>query len=531
MTALDAKNRPDYRLPAYTAMEKPWTICEDVKVGTDRMREKSGEYLPKFESEDELDYQARLKMSFANNHYTQALEDHVGLVFAKPWTLSSDVPNSLAELLENVDGEGTHFDVFMQNAFTLGLDHGHALILTDYPTVPEGMNLAEARAQQLRPYLALYSGKSAINWRTDSIGGVLVLTQITLHERVCVPDGEFGEVEVDQFRIFKQAVIRNRFGIAIGLGDVTFQVQQKQREGNSETFTTITEGTLRDPKGKPLPRIPIRVHYGRRTGFLTSVPHLYELAQTNLQETQLESDYAAVMHKCNVPTPVFVGRAKPKPGQTITMGRGIDIPAGGNAFFLEPEGRAIAATRNRLMDLRTQIQRQGGFVRDSIKTMTATEAALVERQRNARLIRAARSLKDALEGALMDMALYMPELNGKSGSIEVSMEFGSTFDPEFTRLCLDAYEKGALPLDATLYVLKYGKLPDEFEPDEVAMRMLVESSKSRPMVEDEMLDDEDTADAEDDTEDDTGDTEGMADDGDAEGTPGGQRETDDTEDA
>lgn len=526
--ATPAKDRPDYRLPAYTLMEKAWTICEDVKAGTDRLREKAGEYLPRFESEEETEYQVRLKMTFANNHYLQALEDHVGLVFATPWALSSDVPPALQALLENVDGEGTHLDVFEQNALTLALDHGHALIVTDYPEVPEGMNLAEARRQQLRPYLSLYSGKAAINWRTDTIGGVIVLTQLTLHERIAIPDGIFGEVEVDQYRIFRQEVIRDRFNRAISLGDVTFEVQRRERSGATENFVTVGAGVMRDPSGTSLPRIPVRIVYGgRRAGFLQSVPHLYELAQTNLQETQLESDYAVVMHKCNVPTPVFVGRAKPKPGQTITMGRGIDIPIGGSAFFLEPTGASLGATRNRLMDLRAQIQRQAGFVNEARKTMTATEAALIERQRNARLLRAARSLADGIEGAFMDLALYMPELQGRSGSLHMVTEFGKTFDHEFARLCLDAYEKGALPLDATLYVLKHGTLPEEFAPDEIALRMLVDAAASRAMPTDDDDAGSNDADERDDT--DEYEDEDDADDGDAADMVGG--DVDDDEDA
>jgi len=77
---------------------------------------------------------------------------------------------------------------------------------------------------------------------------------------------------------------------------------------------------------------------------LTSKPHLYGLALSNVEETQIESDYANVMHKCNVPTPIFIGRNVNEGAQTTQMGQGIDIPVGGSAMFLEPGGSAIAAT-------------------------------------------------------------------------------------------------------------------------------------------------------------------------------------------
>lgn len=484
MATIDPKDRADFRSRAYCEQEEAWRMCEDIAEGTLRIREKKGAYLPKFEGEDPIDYEARIKMTFVNNHYAQALEDHVGLVFANPPKLSDDVPPALEELLENVDGEGTHFDVFQQEAMLLALDHGHVLILTDYPNVVPGSSLAEAREQELRPYLVMYTAKQAISWRIAKVGGITMLEQIVLEETFLDVDGLYGEREIKQYRTFKHEMTRNDKGVVIQRGAVTWALHERDPE-SPHGLTLIDEGVLLDPDGKDLPRIPIRIVYGgRKLGALRSKPHLLELAMTNIQETQVESDYAAVMHKCNVPTPIFVGRGKRKPGQAIQMGSGIDLPIGGSAMYLEPSGAALNATRNRLTDIRAQIQRQGGFVREAAKQMTATEIALYARQRNARLVRAVRSLQDGMEGALMDMALYMPELRGESGSISWSMDFGVGIDIQFVQLCLDAYEKGALPLEPTLHALKTGKLPEDFDPEDMALRMMVEATKSDPMTED-----------------------------------------------
>jgi hypothetical protein len=56
------------------------------------------------------------------------------------------------------------------------------------------------------------------------------------------------------------------------------------------------------------------------------------------------------------------------------------------------------------------------------------------------------------------------------------MDFAANYDTTFSELCLKAYVAGVLPLDATLTVLATGKLPEEFKPEDVALRMMADAA-------------------------------------------------------
>lgn len=488
--------RPDYACPAYIDMAPRWQLVQDIRGGTIEIRKKKQFYLPRFEAETLPDWQARVGMTFVADHYATTIVEHVGLVFATPPKLGDDVPAQIRALTEDIDGEGNHLDVFAQTAFDDALHFGHCVLLTDFPPEPTGTPLpwtpppgysqtttsADAKASKMRPYVTLYKAPDVLSWRTASVGGVKVLAQVVFRETGTEEKGEFGTTECTRYREIKQQVFYDEFtGRATGLGAITWRAWKEAsvESGATDatgaagsTFTPIGEGTISGPD-----RIPARIVYGgKRTGYMESLPHLMGLAFSNIEETQVASDYASIMHKVNVPTPIFIGRntSLDANGQTVQMGQGIDIPQGGDAKMLEPSGNALNATRVRIEDLRAQMRRQGATSGDETgKIMTAVEAKIYAKQRNAKLQRAARSLQDALEGVFDDMAAFMGLPDG--GSVEVKQNFAEQgIDPAYLIVLVAAYKEGALPLDALLFALEKGTLPDDFSASESAMHLIAD---------------------------------------------------------
>src|SRR6185436_526294 len=126
MAAKAKTDRPDYECDAYVEQKARWKIVQDVRASTEAIRDAKATYLPRFESESLKDWNARVRMTFMNDYYGQTLADHVGLVFAEDPTFERDVPPKMQQLLENADGAGTHWHVFLQDAFEAALDYGHA---------------------------------------------------------------------------------------------------------------------------------------------------------------------------------------------------------------------------------------------------------------------------------------------------------------------------------------------------------------------------------------------------------------------
>lgn len=489
----DDPGRPDYARPAYHDMAPRWQLVHDIRGGTISIRRKKMFYLPRFEAETVADWESRVEMTFVADHYATTLVEHVGLVMAQPPKIGDDVPQKIRDLIEDFDGAGNHIDVFTAEALSEALHLGHVVLFTDHPVAVAGATLEDDRLAQRRPYVTMYRASDVMSWRASVVGGVQTLTQIVFREHDHVLDGDFGIKEVTRFREIKQEVFYDIIsGRATGLGAITWRAWTQDNAQSAAvlavgtadsgaTFTPAGEGTIIGPK-----RICARVVYGgQKLGLLHSLPHLIGLAFSNVEETQVASDYASIMHKANVPTPVFIGRNQDPTGAgtTVQMGQGIDIPIGGDAKFLEPSGKALGATRQRIEDIRTQMRRQGASSGDeSGKVMTAIEAKIYAKQRNAKLSRAARSMQDALEGVFEDMAAFMGLPDG--GSLVMNQDYsGDGIDPVYLGVLVQAYVAGAMPLDALLYALEKGKLPDDFSASDSALQLIAEEMAKQDAAE------------------------------------------------
>ena len=471
-------DQPSHRDADYVEQTPYWDLCKDVKASTPILRAKKEVYLPRFSSESMQDWEARVKMSFADNHYDQTLADHVGLVFSKDPVIEEGAPIELEDFIENVDGESTHFTVFAKQFFEAALDLGHAAIIVDFPSVPDGVRIdkADAKAMRMNPYWSIIRADQIVNKRATTIGGSRVLTQVTIAEEASIDDGMFGSKCVTQYRTITQDVLYRTTNPALaarpsGLGAITYRVWAQSKD-NPNQYNVIEEGTILGPD-----RIPIAICYGGpKLGLLRSRPHLLGLAHTSVEELQVKSDYANIMHKCNVPTPIFIGRGPQidtgeKGSDEVQMGVGIDIPLGGDAKMLEPSGAAIGATRERINDIREQLKRQGAWIRGVAQTsMTATEFTQLARRTSARLITASRSCKDALEQAIIFTLQFMNvPITDEGVTVTMAKDFGMpSIDPNLLNAYTSIYNAGGLPLEALLYAAKHGELPEEFEPEQAA---------------------------------------------------------------
>lgn len=469
-------SRPDYTCPAYREMAPRWSLVNDVRESTPAFRTKAQTYLPRFEAETLKDWWARVLMTFAQDHYGTTLTEHVGLVMAEPPALGTDVPKVLGDLAEDIDGEGNHLTVFAHDAFEDALHLGHCVLITDYPDTTGITTHKDERGAQIRPYVQKYAASDVLSWQYVAVGGVRTLVRIVVRERSSETDGAFGIKETIRYRELRQDVTYDETTKrAIGLGAITWRAWEKV----GDDIVERGDGFVRGKGGASLRRLPVRIVYGgERLGPLHTKPSLIGLAYSNVEETQVKSDYASVMHKTNVPTPIFIGRnmGSESAGKPVQMGQGIDIPLGGDAKMLEPAGTAIEETRLRLQDIRADMRRQGASTAadEGGKTMTATEAAQYAKSRNAKLARAAQSLQDALEGVLADMAEFLglpqatPTKSG--GSVKIHQDFASApIDWRLFAALVTMWQDGGLTLEEIRSVAKTGELPETFDPADKAI--------------------------------------------------------------
>jgi Domain of unknown function (DUF4055) len=176
------------------------------------------------------------------------------------------------------------------------------------------------------------------NWRLSKDGRTI--EQIPIHERVTLPDGDFGEVKVNQYRVL--------------------------RPGRCDIYTEENKEVVKESFGTTLSVIPIVPYCASISDgnpFGGRLP-LLDLAELNLKHYRLTSDKDQVIHKCNTPIlnleELNAGKGGPA-GQRAPKDK---VKTGPNtalwnvrASYVEPTGRAIESTKGDIKDLETAMDR------------------------------------------------------------------------------------------------------------------------------------------------------------------------------
>jgi hypothetical protein len=408
---------------------KLWKLPRALMQGTRGMRTAGAratgnasytEWLPREPAETPAAYAARLYRSTLFNAFRKTVKDMTGKVFQREVTLEDDVPEQLKGYAENIDLAGRHLNVFARDVFFDGMQTGINYILVEMPPAlanEDGspVTIAQIQAANKRPYLCHIKAEDLIGFKSDIVNGVITLTQARIREDVSEPDGQFGEVCVEQIRVLEPG---------------TWETYRKQDDGQGrKTWQSYEKGTT------SLTYIPLVPVYINRTGFMIGEPPLEDLADLNIAHWQSSSDQRNILHVARVPILFGAGFGA---DDVIaigpnTMSRSSDVNA--KLSWVEHTGAAIEAGRNDLKDLELQMQVQGlQLLQPQPGGQTATGEVRDEAKENSPLAMMAMALGDALESAFGFMADYVgikvpEEAKGQAttkagGSIDVNTDFG-----------------------------------------------------------------------------------------------------------
>lgn len=448
---------PALECSAYRAMKARWDICRAVRGGTETLcRTDAATYLPRWEAETAKDWDTRRLITFAYDALSQAENALVGLALRHGVDLGDDVPERIRADWEDINGQGTHGDLFAQLVLADALIDGHCGILAEYPVTQPGMTFEEEQQLGLRAYLVRVPASQIINWQTFVYGGQQRLSLLVIREEHEVPDGAFGAKVECRYRVFRQRFRElDRFGNSIK-PFVTYQVYT-QGDGSGKE---LLAGPVAEIKGPAW--IPLAVVYGgQQEGLLRSRPPLLGLAYTNIDHTQIKSERRISQHLCSVPWRVITGvDPNDKTPIVVSATEATRLGPNADAKILEPAGAGLADLRQELLDLERRMALQSGAMLDSEQAgpapTTATEARIVRSQKESKLARAVRSLEDALEACFGFMADYYRLDDG--GSVTIRRDFGDFLSPDQQRILSDARARGDLTLELFLRVLKMSSM-------------------------------------------------------------------------
>jgi hypothetical protein len=452
---------PDTANLAHQRQKEAATICRDAFGGPLHMRKQAETYLPSFPRESAEAYRDRLATSVFYDAYARTVDGLTGMVFRKPPQLADEVPSAIQELWENIDGQGTHGEVFLKERHRDGEIDGHFLIFVDMERVGEGAvrSRAQERALGLRPYWVGIRKQDVLGFRSEVRGGVLRITHLRYRETATEPEGEYREKEVKKVREYNLTPAGVEFIVWAHRTD----------DKGKQTWVRDDEGTM------SIDEIPVAVGYlGERAGLLeTDPPHL-ALALENVRHYQLVSDNDNVLHIASVPQLAIFG-ADPEGDQAVSPnGAWKFTNADAKMEYIEPQGNGLDAMQKRIekSEHRMAILGLSTLMSETRGVETATSKRINKSESDSTLASHARATQDAGEEAIRLTAKW---LNVEAELPDRGTARWLTISNDFEHLPLDAQTVTALAglvaagdlTQETLWaILQRGEiLPDDFDPE------------------------------------------------------------------
>ena len=427
VTTVDSPNT------AYVNMEPHWLLIEALLQGTYGIRKGHRKYLPQEPRELDEAYDNRLLRSTLAPYYVRLERMLAGMLTRKPVRLE-DVSDVVTEQLFDVDLQGHDLNVWTYETARKCIRYGHVGVLVDAPRA----------GQTGRPYWTQYTPRDILGWRSEIKDGKQELTQLRLMEHITMPDGLYGEKQVQQVRVLTPGA---------------FEIHQKDKKGD---FVLVDEGTT------SLSEIPFAIAYSNRVGVLESRPPLADIAELNLKAYQVQSDLDNQLHISAVPMLAIYGF--PQSAEEISAGPGeaMALPEGASAQYIEPSGNSYSAQFQRLDQIANQINELGlaAVLGQKLSAETAEAKRIDRSQGDSTMMVIAQQMQDMIDNCLKFHAQYMQQT--QVGSSFVNRDFLSTrLEPAEIQSLLQLYTAGTITQETLLQQLSAGEvLGDDFDIDE-----------------------------------------------------------------
>ena len=414
-------------------MEPHWLLIEALMQGTYGVRKKHRKYLPQEPRELDESYDNRLMRSTLAPYYVRLERMLAGMLTRKPVRLE-DVSDVVTEQLFDVDLQGNDLNVWTYETARKCIRYGHVGVLVDAPKAGDNG----------RPYWTQYTPRDILGWRSEVKDGKQQLTQLRLMETITVPDGLYGEKQVQQVRVLTPGA---------------FEIHQKDKKGD---FVLVDEGNT------SLSEIPFAVAYSNRVGVLESRPPLADIAELNLKAYQVQSDLDNQLHISAVPMLAIFGF--PQSAEEISAGPGeaMALPEGASAQYIEPSGNSYSAQFQRLDQIASQINELGlaAVLGQKLSAETAEAKRIDRSQGDSTMMVIAQQMQDLIDNCLQFHAQYMQQ--PQAGSSFVNRDFlGDRLEPQEIQSLLQLYTAGTITQETLLKQLSTGEvLGDDFDVEQ-----------------------------------------------------------------
>ena len=418
---------------SWVRMEPGWLLIEQLLKGTRGIRQGHRKFLPQFPREADESYDVRLSKAVLSPFYKRLELLLAGMLTRKPVRLT-DVSDQVTEQLFDVDLQGNDLQTWLFTTARIALRYGHVGVLVDAPRAGENG----------RPYWITISPRELLGWRTEIIDGKQRLTMLRIAETVTVPDGKYGEKDVERVRVLTPGA---------------YEIHEKDEKGD---YKIVDEGRT------SLSEIPFAVAYANRTGVMESMPPLDDIAELNLQHYQVSSDLSNILSVSAIPLLAIYGF--PQSAEEISAGasEALALPETARSEYIEPSGNSFDAQFKQLEQIENKINGLGlAAVLGAKLVGESAEAKRIDRsQGDSTMMVIAQQMQDLIDNCLRFHAQYLQQ--PVAGSSQVNRDFmGQRLEPQEIQALLQLYTAGTITQDTLLTELANGDvLSEDFDIEE-----------------------------------------------------------------
>lgn len=320
--------------PLYKRVAAVRETARDLFSGPQAVREKGQVYLYKGENESREMFELRLKRAVFDNWIKVAVLTRVSLSWRKRPTRDKMLPAELAGYIADVDGRGTHADIFFKNVDIDASVDGMAWVLIDKPPKPKldrELSAEEEEKLNLRPFLTCIPAVHVLDWEVGSDGKLLWAVMQKESDQIAGPGEE--RKTADQRIVW----YRNQW-----------ELYNVEKDQNGVKFSRVDFGP------NDLGEVPLVPFYGNKERDYLGWPIAKDILSHNLAIYNKYSDRDVAEFLSNNPRAYIISPEKPElldanadKGIWIKAEPGVQCDIG----YLEPTGAGLTSSRESERDL------------------------------------------------------------------------------------------------------------------------------------------------------------------------------------
>ena len=280
---------------------------------------------------------ARIDLSVLSPFTVRLIDNAASLILRRAITIEGNP--YWRDFSEDVDGWGSSINEFARRILRSSLTYGHAGLLVDFPPFVDVANLTQERAiPGRRPYFVSYDAPHILGWRQAAPYPTAPMSQVRLFERTTLPEGMYGQTEVEQCRV----ITPDQFMV------------YRRTPGGADAEAIPPQGGA-----NTLGAIPFVPLYTNRTGFLTSMPPLVDIAELNLTHYQKQADQLHALHIAAMPQLVLEGWSEMEASTAKGVNFALNMDPGNKAYYINADASSFNAQEAKLASLEAQMSTLG----------------------------------------------------------------------------------------------------------------------------------------------------------------------------